>query len=54
MKATAAPAGVPLHPQNLEFTKLPNGLVIASLENYAPASRIGLLKQAVDMRTPTT
>ncbi|CAD7682154.1 unnamed protein product [Nyctereutes procyonoides] len=25
VKATAAPAGVPLHPQDLEFTKLPNG-----------------------------
>uniref|UniRef100_A0A8C0KFX1 Peptidase M16 N-terminal domain-containing protein n=1 Tax=Canis lupus dingo TaxID=286419 RepID=A0A8C0KFX1_CANLU len=46
VKATAAPAGVPLHPQDLEFTKLPNGLVIASLENYAPASRIGLFIKA--------
>ncbi|KAF3814209.1 hypothetical protein GH733_017825 [Mirounga leonina] len=46
VKATAAPAGVPSHPQDLEFTKLPNGLVIASLENYAPASRIGLFIKA--------
>ncbi|MBZ3870757.1 Cytochrome b-c1 complex subunit 2, mitochondrial, partial [Sciurus carolinensis] len=46
IKGTAAPAGVPLHPQDLEFTKLPNGLVIASLENYAPASRIGLFIKA--------
>uniref|UniRef100_A0A9L0SVH6 Ubiquinol-cytochrome c reductase core protein 2 n=1 Tax=Equus caballus TaxID=9796 RepID=A0A9L0SVH6_HORSE len=46
VKATAAPAGVPPHPQDLEFTKLPNGLVIASLENYAPASRIGLFIKA--------
>uniref|UniRef100_H0XSP4 Cytochrome b-c1 complex subunit 2, mitochondrial n=1 Tax=Otolemur garnettii TaxID=30611 RepID=H0XSP4_OTOGA len=46
VKATAAPAGAPPHPQDLEFTKLPNGLVIASLENYAPASRIGLFIKA--------
>ncbi|KAF6272528.1 ubiquinol-cytochrome c reductase core protein 2 [Rhinolophus ferrumequinum] len=46
VKATAAPAGVPHQPQDLEFTKLPNGLVIASLENYAPASRIGLFIKA--------
>lgn len=46
IKATAAPAGVPAHPQDLEFTKLPNGLVIASLENYAPVSRIGLFIKA--------
>ena len=46
VKATAAPAGVPPHPQDLEFTRLPNGSVIASLENYAPASRIGLFIKA--------
>uniref|UniRef100_H0XYI5 Cytochrome b-c1 complex subunit 2, mitochondrial n=1 Tax=Otolemur garnettii TaxID=30611 RepID=H0XYI5_OTOGA len=46
VKATAAPAGAPPHPQDLEFTKLLNGLVIASLENYAPASRIGLFIKA--------
>lgn len=46
IKGTAAPARVTLHPQDLEFTKLPNGLVIASLENYAPASRIGLFIKA--------
>lgn len=46
VKATAAPAGVPPHPQDLEFTKLPNGLVIASLENYAPISRIGVFIKA--------
>ena len=46
VKATAAPAGVPPRPQDLEFTRLPNGLVIASLENYAPASRIGLFIKA--------
>lgn len=37
---------MPLQPQDLEFTKLPNGLVIASLENYAPLSRIGLFIKA--------
>ncbi|KAM6155212.1 cytochrome b-c1 complex subunit 2, mitochondrial [Rhynchocyon petersi] len=46
VKATAAPAGALPQPQDLEFTKLPNGLVIASLENYAPASRIGLFIKA--------
>ncbi|XP_060028827.1 cytochrome b-c1 complex subunit 2, mitochondrial [Erinaceus europaeus] len=46
IKAPAAPAGVPVQPQDLEFTRLPNGLVIASLENYAPASRIGLFIKA--------
>ncbi|XP_004373376.1 cytochrome b-c1 complex subunit 2, mitochondrial [Trichechus manatus latirostris] len=44
--ATAAPTGAPPQPQDLEFTKLPNGLVIASLENYAPTSRIGLFIRA--------
>uniref|UniRef100_A0A2K5EQK1 Peptidase M16 N-terminal domain-containing protein n=1 Tax=Aotus nancymaae TaxID=37293 RepID=A0A2K5EQK1_AOTNA len=46
VKATAAPAGAPPQPQDLEFTKLLNGLVIASLENYAPVSRIGLFIKA--------
>ncbi|XP_004447430.1 cytochrome b-c1 complex subunit 2, mitochondrial [Dasypus novemcinctus] len=46
VKATAAPPGSPPHPQDLEFTRLPNGLVIASLENYAPVSRIGLFIKA--------
>lgn len=46
VKAAAAPAGVTLHPQDLEFTKLPNGLVIASMENYAPTARIGLFIKA--------
>lgn len=26
----------------MQITKLPNGLVIASLENFSPASRIGV------------
>lgn len=29
-----------------KVTKLPSGLVIASLENYSPASRIGVLVRA--------
>lgn len=29
-----------------QVTKLPSGLVIASLENYSPASRIGVLVRA--------
>ncbi|XP_062444463.1 cytochrome b-c1 complex subunit 2, mitochondrial [Rhea pennata] len=32
--------------QDLEITKLPNGLVIASLENFSPASRIGVFIKA--------
>ncbi|XP_066496631.1 cytochrome b-c1 complex subunit 2, mitochondrial isoform X2 [Tiliqua scincoides] len=35
-----------LHPQDLEIAKLPNGLVIASLENYSPVSRIGVFIKA--------
>ncbi|XP_068941041.1 cytochrome b-c1 complex subunit 2, mitochondrial [Petaurus breviceps papuanus] len=46
IKASAAKAPVQLHPEELELTKLPNGLVIASVENYAPASRIGLFIKA--------
>lgn len=46
VKAAPAPGGVLLQSQDLEFTKLPNGLVIASLENYAPLSRIGLFIKA--------
>uniref|UniRef100_A0A8C5ZHL7 Uncharacterized protein n=1 Tax=Marmota marmota marmota TaxID=9994 RepID=A0A8C5ZHL7_MARMA len=46
IKGTTTPAGVTLHPQDLEFTKLPNGLITVSLENYAPASRIGLFIKA--------
>lgn len=45
--SSAAPrAKVQLHPQDLEITKLPNGLVIASLENYSPVSRIGVFIRA--------
>ncbi|GAA6086339.1 cytochrome b-c1 complex subunit 2, mitochondrial [Tachysurus ichikawai] len=33
-------------PQEVQVTKLPSGLVIASLENYSPASRISVLVKA--------
>uniref|UniRef100_A0A6Q2XJW4 Ubiquinol-cytochrome c reductase core protein 2b n=1 Tax=Esox lucius TaxID=8010 RepID=A0A6Q2XJW4_ESOLU len=37
---------VKFHPQEVQVTKLPSGLVIASLENYSPASRIGVFVKA--------
>ncbi|XP_042560701.1 cytochrome b-c1 complex subunit 2, mitochondrial isoform X2 [Clupea harengus] len=33
-------------PQEVQVTKLPSGLVIASLENYSPTSKIGVLIKA--------
>ncbi|XP_016351026.1 cytochrome b-c1 complex subunit 2, mitochondrial-like isoform X4 [Sinocyclocheilus anshuiensis] len=39
-------AGAPHMYQDVHVTKLPSGLVIASLENYSPASRIGVLVRA--------
>uniref|UniRef100_A0A8C2EH12 Ubiquinol-cytochrome c reductase core protein 2b n=1 Tax=Cyprinus carpio TaxID=7962 RepID=A0A8C2EH12_CYPCA len=44
--AAAAVEPVKLLPQEVQVTKLPSGLVIASLENYSPASRIGVLVRA--------
>ncbi|XP_042709143.1 cytochrome b-c1 complex subunit 2, mitochondrial isoform X2 [Chrysemys picta bellii] len=44
--ATAERGKLRLQPQDLEIAKLPNGLVIASLENYSPASRIGVFIKA--------
>uniref|UniRef100_A0A6J0U360 Cytochrome b-c1 complex subunit 2, mitochondrial n=1 Tax=Pogona vitticeps TaxID=103695 RepID=A0A6J0U360_9SAUR len=44
--ATAPQAKVQLHPEDLEITKLANGLVIASLENYSPVSRIAVFIKA--------
>ncbi|XP_077131168.1 cytochrome b-c1 complex subunit 2, mitochondrial [Ranitomeya variabilis] len=41
-----AAVGARLLPEELEITKLPNGLVIASLENYSPASKIGVFVKA--------
>ncbi|KAM4698777.1 cytochrome b-c1 complex subunit 2, mitochondrial [Rhinophrynus dorsalis] len=35
-----------LLPEELEITKLSNGLVIASMENYSPASKIGVFIRA--------
>lgn len=39
-------AAQPLPPQNVQVSKLPNGLVIASLENYSPLSRVGVFVKA--------
>lgn len=39
-------AAAPLPPQNVQVSKLPNGLVIASLENYSPMSSVGLFIKA--------
>uniref|UniRef100_A0A7M4EEJ5 Ubiquinol-cytochrome c reductase core protein 2 n=1 Tax=Crocodylus porosus TaxID=8502 RepID=A0A7M4EEJ5_CROPO len=48
VQASAAKEQAKLHlqPQDLEITKLPNGLIIASLENYSPVSRIGVFIKA--------
>ncbi|KAM8961136.1 cytochrome b-c1 complex subunit 2, mitochondrial [Pelodytes ibericus] len=35
-----------LLPEDIEVTKLPNGLVVASLENYSPVSKIGVFVKA--------
>uniref|UniRef100_A0A3B4WIW5 Ubiquinol-cytochrome c reductase core protein 2b n=1 Tax=Seriola lalandi dorsalis TaxID=1841481 RepID=A0A3B4WIW5_SERLL len=37
---------VKFQPQDVQVTKLPSGLVIASLENYSPASKIGVFIKA--------
>ncbi|XP_067089830.1 ubiquinol-cytochrome c reductase core protein 2a isoform X1 [Osmerus mordax] len=39
-------ASVSLPPQNVQVSKLPNGLVIASLENYSPVSNVGVFVKA--------
>lgn len=39
-------AGVALPPQSVQVSKLPNGLVIASLENYSPVSSVGVFVKA--------
>jgi len=38
--------GQPLKPQQLQLTTLPNGLVVASLENYSPIARVGVMIKA--------
>ncbi|XP_067859640.1 cytochrome b-c1 complex subunit 2, mitochondrial [Heptranchias perlo] len=43
---TAAAEKLNLPPQELQVSKLPNGLVIASLENYSPTSKIGVFIKA--------
>lgn len=43
LKKSSAP---PLSPQNVQVSKLPNGLVIASLENYSPISSVGVFVKA--------
>ncbi|KAM9346370.1 ubiquinol-cytochrome c reductase core protein 2a [Symphorus nematophorus] len=39
-------SAAPLPPQNVQVSKLPNGLVIASLENYSPLSSVGVFVKA--------
>ncbi|XP_035002147.1 cytochrome b-c1 complex subunit 2, mitochondrial [Hippoglossus stenolepis] len=46
VEATGAAERVKFHPQDVQVTKLPSGLVIASLENYSPASKIGVAVKA--------
>lgn len=43
LKKSSAP---PLSPQNVQVSKLPNGLVIASLENHSPVSSVGVFVKA--------
>ncbi|XP_070779093.1 ubiquinol-cytochrome c reductase core protein 2a [Enoplosus armatus] len=44
--AGRAPPSASLPPQNVQVSKLPNGLVIASLENYSPLSSVGVFVKA--------
>ncbi|XP_070703626.1 ubiquinol-cytochrome c reductase core protein 2a [Pempheris klunzingeri] len=39
-------SAAPLPPQNVQVSKLPNGLVVASLENYSPLSSVGVFVKA--------
>ncbi|KTG35959.1 hypothetical protein cypCar_00025494, partial [Cyprinus carpio] len=44
---TRKPAAAPAHaPQDVQVSKLPSGLLVASLENYSPVSKIGLFVKA--------
>ncbi|XP_078135197.1 cytochrome b-c1 complex subunit 2, mitochondrial isoform X2 [Sander vitreus] len=43
---TGAGEHVKFQPQDVQVTRLPSGLVIASLENYSPASKIGVFVKA--------
>lgn len=42
----APSSAAPLSPQNVQVSKLPNGLVIASLENNSPLSSVGVFVKA--------
>ncbi|XP_019939175.2 cytochrome b-c1 complex subunit 2, mitochondrial isoform X2 [Paralichthys olivaceus] len=46
VEATGAAERVKFQPQEVQVTKLSSGLVIASLENYSPASKIGVVVKA--------
>uniref|UniRef100_A0A672KUZ1 Cytochrome b-c1 complex subunit 2, mitochondrial-like n=1 Tax=Sinocyclocheilus grahami TaxID=75366 RepID=A0A672KUZ1_SINGR len=44
---TRKPAAAPAHPpQDVQVSKLPSGLLVASLENYSPVSKIGVFVKA--------
>ncbi|XP_056153774.1 cytochrome b-c1 complex subunit 2, mitochondrial isoform X2 [Lampris incognitus] len=46
VEVTGAAEHLKFQPQEVQVTKLPSGLVIASLENYSPASKIGVFVKA--------
>ncbi|XP_034564362.1 cytochrome b-c1 complex subunit 2, mitochondrial isoform X2 [Notolabrus celidotus] len=46
LEFTGAAEPVKFQPQDVQVTRLPSGLVIASLENYSPASKIGVFVKA--------
>ncbi|XP_059203121.1 cytochrome b-c1 complex subunit 2, mitochondrial [Centropristis striata] len=46
LSARAPSKAAALTPQNVQVSKLPNGLVIASLENNSPLSRVGVFVKA--------
>ncbi|XP_030631137.1 cytochrome b-c1 complex subunit 2, mitochondrial isoform X1 [Chanos chanos] len=46
LDVAAAAEPVKFLPREVQVTKLPSGLVIASLENYSPASKIGVFVRA--------
>ncbi|KAI3365585.1 hypothetical protein L3Q82_010670, partial [Scortum barcoo] len=46
VEVTGAAEHVKFQPQDVQVTRLPSGLVIASLENYSPASKIGVFIKA--------
>ncbi|XP_042337563.1 cytochrome b-c1 complex subunit 2, mitochondrial-like, partial [Plectropomus leopardus] len=46
LSGRARPSAPPLPPQNVQVSKLPNGLVIASLETNSPLSSVGVFVKA--------